>query len=221
MNNENQANEDRLKFLGQPQTQSGMGNKTYTKIVRILKLALPLMAVVIIAVIFAWPKMQAPDLPEPGEDLITSNIEKNELIKPRFESRDDKNQPFTITADTATQNVRNPDVVELSRPMADMHLNNGASIAIEADNGTYAQKAEKLVLEGKVRLSHDGGYEMVSDKLMINIEKQQAITDQNVSGHGPEGTIEATGMQADGQNKKLVFTGPAKLTLYQKVKGIE
>jgi len=217
-----QGNEERLRFLSDTQDRSaGMSTHGYTKLVRFLKLALPIIAVAIIAIIFTWPKMQAPDLPEPSENLVTANIEKNELIQPHFESQDDKNQPFTITAQRATQNVRNPDVVNLDKPMADMHLNSGSWLAIEAQSGQYRQKAESLLLEGDVKVFHDGGYEIKSDTLSINIKSRKAWSDKPVTGHGPEGTIDASGMQVDTADKSIVFTGPAKLTLYQDIDGIK
>ena len=186
-------------------------------IIRWVRLILPLIAVGVIGILFAWPQLQkvSRSLPQEKNTQAPQIISRNELINPRFESRDSENRPFTVTAKRAQQSANNSDTIILERPMADMTLGEKNWVAAEADNGEFHQKEETLLLTGDVRLFHDAGYELKTTKLLVNMGAQTATTDQSVSIRGPAGTIDATGMQADGTQKNVIFTGPAKLVLFQ------
>ena len=61
---------------------------------------------------------------------------------------------------------------------------------------------------------------MLTEKLLLNLQSRKAWSDQPVYGQGPAGSLEATGMKADAEGDKLVFTGPVKLILNRAIKGI-
>src|SRR5690606_31047360 len=163
---------------GQTAQHAAGYNPGYSVFIRRMRLILPLVALGLAAVVFTWSAVQdttlVPVQEKPGKDQI---IGKNELLNPRFESKDDKNQPYTITAQRAIQGKEDENLVMLEKPMADMLLTSGNWIAIEASNGTFRQDSQKLLLTGDVRLFHDEGYEMKMVKLDINLENHTASTD--------------------------------------------
>lgn len=186
-----------------------------------MRLILPLLAISLIGMVMAWPNVEDTLAPISQEATAPRTVGQNELINPRFESEDDQRQPFTVTANRAVQSARDPDVVILERPVADIILKDGTWLAAEAKQGAWQQNAEKLLLEGNVKLFHDQGYEVKMTKLLINMKDQQAWSDTPVSGHGPAGTLEATGLQAQNTDEKLVFTGPVRLVLNRTIEGLE
>lgn len=210
---------EKLSQLTRPQKRR-MPGKAYTRLVRFLRLALPLAALAIIAVLFSWPQMDDTLSTAQNETLLPQTTSRNELLNPRFESADEKNQPFTITARRALQNDEDPDVILLDKPMADITLNNGAWLAAEAMRGAYRQDAEKLKLTGNVVLFHDKGYEMKTEELLVDLKNRLARTNVAVYGQGPAGTIEAEGVQAYSEGGKLIFTGPVRLVLNRTIEGI-
>ena len=221
-------NEDKrdgtLEFLrakGSRQDQGRfLSDARYTSLVRLLRFALPLIALAIVALLFSWPYFQAPDAPMSAKDVSGQSIVQNELLKPRFESRDKKNQPYTITAERAIQNVSDKDVILLEQPMADIALENGDWLAIEAATGMYMQEEQQLMLQGGVRIFHDKGYEMKMAELYVDIEGETVATEKPVNGHGPQGTIRAEGMMMSSTTGVLTFTGPARLVLNRNIKGL-
>lgn len=198
--------------------QNHTPSKYYSRFVRGMRIFLPLVALGIIGFLMAWPRVNESFESVPKDLLLSQAVGKNELIKPRFESEDSKHQPFTVTADRAVQNKDNPDEIQLEQPQADMILTDGTWIAAQAREGLYHQDSENLMLQGAVKLFHDQGYEVVTEQLFVDVKKDTAWTNQPVSGHGPAGTLEATGMRAQTDTGLLVFTGPAKLVLYREVK---
>jgi lipopolysaccharide export system protein LptC len=209
-------------FWDQPALERSLPGQTYTRFVRSMRLILPLAALGMLVLVMAWPRMEetAKVKPAPPGTVTPPDVGRNELINPRFESQDEQSQPFKITATRAIQNAQDPDLVLLQKPMADITLNNGTWLAAEADSGSYRQDAEKLLLEGNVRLFHDKGYEIKTEKLLLDLKTHEAWSDRAVNGQGPAGTLAATGVRVNGDKELLVFTGPVKLVLNRSVKGM-
>jgi len=195
-------------------------SRTYSRFVRMMRLVLPLAAVAIVLLLFSWPRLEETMAPIPDENMLPRHIAKNELLAPHFQSRDEKNQPFNINASRAVQSARDPDLILLERPEADMTLRDGTWLAAAADRGAYQQKSEILLLEGSVRLFHDLGYELKTEKLTVSLEDHKAWSDAAVYAQGPAGTLEATGLQANSAGNQLIFTGPARLVLNRALKGL-
>jgi lipopolysaccharide export system protein LptC len=197
--------------------ETGRLGRGYTRFVRAMRVILPLAAVGLVGLVIAWPDMEKRVEPLRKEELIpdsAANME-NELIKPTFQSIDDKEQPFTITADLATQSRDNPDIVNLENPVGDLSMDDGASLAVKAQSGIYQQKDEKLYLKGLVKLSHNSGYTLESEEMRVNMKTREAFSDMDVYVQGPDGTIQATGLEAFSQKGLLIFKGPAKMVLTQ------
>lgn len=206
-------NDGRLTALSQNrETKVGRG---YTRFVRSMRIVLPLIAVGMTAIVLTWEDAGRRVEPLKKEEVApqTENVQ-NELLKPVFNSVDEQNQPFNITADRATQDRGNPDIVILEQPKAEVALNDGAKIGADARNGLYQQKEQKLNLEGNVHLTHSDGYVLSTQELRVDLLTQKAFSGLDVHVEGPAGTIDSTGLEGDGLNGNLIFTGPAKVVLY-------
>lgn len=210
----------RLSHLETSVKQAHVG-KGYTRFVRMMRLFLPLVAVGMAGLVMSWPDIEDTFEAIPQEDILPQNVGQNELINPRFKSRDDKSQPYEITADRAFQSAKDINIVLLEQPTADITLNDGTYLSARAEKGVYRQNAENLILDGDVTLFHDEGYEMTTARMLINMKDRKAISDRPVEGHGPAGTIQASGFQAESADNSLIFTGPAKLVLSTGIKGID
>lgn len=185
-----------------------------SKIIRGIKVVFPLSALAIMAVVMLWSDMEGSMSTFTYEELRIPEAGQNELINPRFESRDYRKQAYTITAKKAMTRDGNKDHIYLTRPLADITLNDGAWVAVEALSGEYFQEKQYLHLQGSVKLFHNEGYHMESEELKVSLKQQVAESDVSVTGQGPAGLIDATGVHADGESGDLIFYGPAKLTLY-------
>jgi lipopolysaccharide export system protein LptC len=196
-------------------------HELYSKFVRFMRLFIPLVAVGIIGIVMAWPNVDNSFAPIPKEAVAPQTIGKNELLNPRFESEDDRKQPFTITALKAVQSSTDSDVITLEKPMADITLKNKAWLSAEALQGTYRQNDERLVLKGSVRLFHDHGYEMKTEELVIDLKTNKAWSTTPVYGQGPSGTLRANkGMSVDLNEGKLIFNGRVNLVLNRNIEGL-
>jgi lipopolysaccharide export system protein LptC len=192
----------------------------YSKFVRLMRFVLPLLALVIVGLVMSWPKVEETMKTIPHEAGMPQSVAENELVEPRYEGTDEKNQPFAVTAHRAIQSGQDPDVVLLELPQGESTMNDGKAVKISADKGQYQQKAQKLLLEGNVTLDQASAYEFRTDKLLVYLKYREVWSDAKVTGKGPAGTLEASGLHATGENNLLIFTGPVKLVLTGSVKGL-
>jgi len=193
-------------------------NKGYSRFIRKVQIALPVLALLLIALIFGMNSYQGDKIiPIQEEDIqpqARQEIGKNELVNPQFESMDEKGQPFKITADTATQNSpdQNSDML-LQNPSGTMNLKSGDTVSLSANKGNYKQLDQYLDLNENVILTHSGGYQLTTNTLQIDLAANKAWSNQTVRVTGPEGEINANGLEVSSDNEKLTFKGPAKMLL--------
>jgi lipopolysaccharide export system protein LptC len=186
----------------------------YSRFVTLMKVTLPLIAAVLVGLVVVWPQFR--DVREGFRIEIarlTSTLGGQELSNARFTGTDAKGRPFTVLAESAAQVDGQKDVVKLERPKADITLQNGAWIASSADTGRYLRDEQQLDLAGGVNLFHDQGFEMHSPTARLDLRRGTAEGDEHVDGHGPTGTISATGFRVLDNGARVFFTGPAKLVL--------
>ena len=215
--------EARLERLARRENVHVANAVGYTRFVRIMRMALPLAAVGVITILFirtgVEDKLIVPmesDTPE----VQMQNIAKNELLNPKFESMDEKNQPYKITADRAVQGEKNKDLIMLDRPIGVMTMKDGIQVTVHSDTGAYRQDTERFFLQGGVFMEHADGYTLSSEEAHIDLKQNFAWSDKDVQGQGPDLLISAKGVRADGNTGEIIFAGPATLVLESGVDGV-
>jgi lipopolysaccharide export system protein LptC len=218
--------EDRLDNLTRTdQVDQHQKHVRYSKRVRRLRLVLPFLAVVAMAIVFSWdvikPEQVSTAIPAP-DDL--KKIVKNEFIAPRFSSRDDDNRPYLITADRAFQSERDQAIVLLENPSGEITVgsetridefgsNQNAMIGIHSKTGEFHQTLQTLKLQDDVKIAHSDGYTLDTRLLHIDIEHGRLHTDQAVYVEGQTMSLNASGMTGLQVDETIRFTGPVRLIL--------
>ena len=213
---ENPEREDgaRGTFWDQPVKTGRMPGARHARVVRSLRLGLPLLAAVIVLTVMAWPRIQTAMAPERQAAQVTKTAGRNQLLNPKFRGLDKDNEPYVVSADHAEQSLDDQNVVLLDKPKGDILMKSGHHVGMEGDRGTYLQHEKTLLTEGHVVLHEDEGYKFYTSKALFNAQTHEASSDQPVSGGGPDAAIAASGAQGFGNDHVLVFTGPAKLRLF-------
>ncbi|PCJ97811.1 MAG: LPS export ABC transporter periplasmic protein LptC [Zetaproteobacteria bacterium] len=212
----------RLERLSRRSVRS-MDASGYTRFVRIMRMALPLAAVGVVSILFirasVEDKLIVPvesDVPK----IQAHKIAKNELLNPKFESMDKKQQPYKITADRAVQGKKNKDLIMLDRPVGVMTMKDDVQITVRADTGAYRQDTERFFLQGGVFMEHADGYSLSSEEAHIDLKQNFAWSEKAVQGFGPDLLISAMGVRANGNTGEIIFTGPATLILSNGLDGV-
>lgn len=187
--------------------------------VSFLKVALPLVALILLGLVLAWPRL----VPDPREFRLggggggapivsTGEAETSRMLKPRFVGVDESNQPFAVTADAATH-AGSADRILLAAPKADVTTSDGSWVSVEAREGLYDRLKQTLGLRGEVAVFHDAGYEFHTSAADIDMMAGTATGTAPVQGQGPFGHLTAEGFQILDKGARILFTGKSKVEL--------
>ena len=118
----------------------------YTRFVTVMKIALPMLAAGLVVLLAVWSQfnLQETRFTLGVTEVAPDQIESLNMVNARFDGIDEKNRPYSVTAELVTQAGESADTIELTGPKADITLESGAWIALTADSGAFSRKAEIL-----------------------------------------------------------------------------
>lgn len=165
--------------------------KAYTHFVYLSKYGLSLLIIILLVALVVIPLMVRE---KSGMRLAFASIEEKEdalpvMVNPKFQGADNNNQPYFVTAETATQ--QNDETILLKDVAADLTTENNAWLALVAGQGLLNLKEEQLMLQGNVQLYHDQGHEMRTEEVRINLGKMTAFGDTPIQIQGHFGHIKS------------------------------
>ncbi|HIJ38870.1 MAG TPA: LPS export ABC transporter periplasmic protein LptC [Rhodospirillaceae bacterium] len=187
----------------------------YSRFVDLMKVALPATAAALMGLLAAWPSLSSREgiFQTSFAKINLKTVDTLSMSRPRYFGTDDKNLPFTLTADIGTQTDPQNLVVALEKPVADLTSKDGGGIVINSDLGFFRQKDGTLDLLGHVDLYQDSGLEMHTESARIDVGPGDAIGDEPTQGQGPSGTIVGDGFRLWNRGKVIIFSGKAKAVL--------
>lgn len=202
--------------IGHPNALHGRSVRAYSRFVVMMKVLLPVIALLLIGLVVAWPYLKLSDtrFSIGFTALKVGNVEDPAMINPRFLGVDKEQQTFSITADIAKNLLNAERSVELEMPKADISLEDGTWLVVTAKSGTYVRQNETLTLNQSVNLFHDSGYEFRTESADIELTTGVASGSLPIEGHGPFGKLKAEGFRLVDKGKTIYFTGKSKLTIY-------
>jgi lipopolysaccharide export system protein LptC len=195
--------------------RSGEVSARYSRFVQGMRLILPTIAVLLVLAVALWPEFSE------IEDAITTtdiridirDAERLTMSHPRYMSRDENGAAYTVTADEAEQMEAIPGGMALVNPAADVTLEDGSWVMLQALTGEYWDEERRLELIGDVSLFHDAGYEFHTQQATVDFAAGRAEGHAPVEGFGEFGDIESEGFAIEDRGAVIIFTGRAHLVL--------
>lgn len=206
---------------------------TYTNHIVFLRIFLPLVAVIALAVVIIWPlysgwmlrQQTANSTTRLRAEEIAMTLPKAgapaqlQVTKPEFSGVDREQRPFKITADKIIQEVTidNPTggAIALDQPKAIMVLDaqNTVQATLQAMKGLYDQQKQTLILTEQVRLTHTDGYVLDMQDLFVDLATGSSKTSYPVQGNGPLGSLSGQSLEVRQHGQHLILHGPSKVIL--------
>lgn len=176
--------------------RAGRRVRRYSRLVALMKVALPLGAVALVAVIFLSARNRG-DLTEifSPEELAQLGAGLR-LDNPRFAGVTERGEPFVVRADWALPDRAMPREIELQRPRGEIELSDGRTVSVEAANGHLDRKRQTARLDGGVTVEASDGYRLETGELAFDFDERTARAPGPVTAHGPHGDIESGSMHA-------------------------
>lgn len=183
----------------------------HDRLVHFLSRALPAAIGLLVAIMIITP------LSPRGEVGFLLDRNKVAVIKDRlrvdnamYRGMDNNGRPFSLTAGNAVQRSSAEGIVRMNDLSARILLKDGPAV-LNAQSGRYDIRAERVNVDGPVRLSAADGYRMVARGVSIDLENQQMMGQGRVDGAIPAGTFSADRLQADLSQRTVTLDGNARL----------
>jgi lipopolysaccharide export system protein LptC len=184
--------------------------KRHSRRVRILRWALPAAALgglaVILLVVWLDPLRFYRDLPvQFGRISITDN--KLTIEAPKLTGFTQDRRPYSVTAESAMQDLGSPNVIELAGILGQVELANRGETEMRAKNGVYDMKSGNMNLSNGIEIGATGGYKVTLHDAFVEVRKGRIVTDKPVSAVFPDGTLEAQSVEILEHGDRVKFVG--------------
>jgi lipopolysaccharide export system protein LptC len=207
------GNDARRERLFQVRSARGAGHG-YSRLVRSLRLLLPLLAAGLLVLAMIWPQLDWRSVVL--SDDVDTTIDINDAQQLRMRNAklvgvDEDNQPFKISAAEARQGEDGINSVILDRPAGEIAMKDGTELTMQADNGLYNRNEDRLELSGSVTVTHGDGYRLQTESATVLMKSGRASGNQLIDGYGPEGLIQGEGFEIVDKGKTVRILGKSRL----------
>jgi lipopolysaccharide export system protein LptC len=190
--------------------------RSYSVIVRFLKLILPLTAIGLILMLFLWPQLTSvpiEPLNEKDVEALQRSERENRLLNPVFSTQDEKGRPVQVTANEAVQYKDNDRVINLKTPKATLHQNDDSISSLTASNGIYDRISKTIILNEDIVISGQNGMNLQTERLVADLKTGDAQSEGEAILTTKQGTIIGQKIIIERNGAKTIFEGPAKAVM--------
>lgn len=175
--------------------------------IHLLRRILPALCVALLLALGGWALVTTVFSRQGGANR--SNVLVIHMLKPDLQGRDEKGQPYNVTADSAVRDDADPARVIFDAPV--FTLGSGAQQThVRARHGVYRDDTRILNLTGDVHLDNGAGYHFVTEHAVVDTQKNNVDGELHVEGNGPLGRIAASSYAVRDGGARVFFFGQVK-----------
>jgi lipopolysaccharide export system protein LptC len=189
----------------------------HSRMVRMLRVAVPAvvglaMAGLVAISIFNPFRMLMKQLPIDMDNLVVSGT-KITMESPHLSGFSVDQRPYELWAKTATQDLNDPDHVELNVLRAKILQQDRSTVTMEAQTGLFDTKAQLLDLHKDILLVSSTGYEARLSQALLDIAKGTVTSEEPVDVKLLNGTLTADRLRITEKGELVRFEGRVKMNL--------
>jgi lipopolysaccharide export system protein LptC len=189
----------------------------HSRMVRVLRVAVPAAVIVAMAAIVAVSvfnpfRMLLPKLPVDMGNLVVSGT-KITMESPHLAGFSTDQRPYEMWAKTATQDLTDPDHVELGQLRAKVAMEDKSTVTLDARTGYYDSKSQMLDLRKDVFVQSSTGYEAKLSQAYVDINKGSVTSDEHVDVKLLNGTLTADRLRIINSGEVVRFEGNVVMNL--------
>jgi lipopolysaccharide export system protein LptC len=189
----------------------------HSRLVRVLRIAVPAvvglaMAGVVAVSIFNPFRALMKQLPLDIDNLVVSGS-KITMESPHLSGFSPDQRPYELWAKTATQDLNDPDHVELKTLRAKILQEDKSTVTMVARTGMFDTKAQLLDLRKDIFLQSSTGYEASLSQALLDIGKGTVTSEEPVDVKLLNGTLTADRLRITEKGELVRFEGNVKMNL--------
>ncbi|WP_024512955.1 LPS export ABC transporter periplasmic protein LptC [Bradyrhizobium sp. ARR65] len=171
----------------------------HSRMVRTLRIAVPAAVLLALAVIvgisiFNPFRMLMPKLPLDVGNLVVSGT-KITMESPHLSGYTPDQRPYELWAKTATQDLTDPDHVELNKVRAKVLMEDRSTVTLDALTGLFDNKQQTIDLRKDIFLQTTTGYEARLTHAFVDMAKNTVDSDEHVDVKLTNGTLSSDRMK--------------------------
>ena len=183
----------------------------HSRMVRVLRIAVPAavalsLAAIVLVSVFNPFRMLLPKLPVDMSNLVISGT-KVTMESPHLAGYSQDQRPYEVWANTAVQDVTDPDHVELHTLRGKMLMEDQSTVTLEAVNGLMDTKEQLLTLHKDIYVHTTAGYDAWLSQAFVDMNKGTVTSDEHVDVKWADGKISADTMKVTGGGEVVRFDG--------------
>ena len=212
-----------MNSVQNPPYQAGMDARfrtaaRHSRMVRVLRVAVPAavalsMTAIVFVSVYNPFRMLLPKLPVDMGNLVVSGT-KITMEAPHMSGYTPDQRPYEVWAKTATQDLTDPDRVDLRTLRAKVLMEDRTTqITLDARSGLFDSKAQLLDLRKDIFLQSSSGYEARMSQAMVDIGKSTVTSEERVDVKLLNGTLSADRLRITGGGEVVRFEGNVLMNL--------
>lgn len=146
-------------------------------------------------------------IPEVSVASVAVQNNKLTMEQPKLSGFKKDNKAYEVVAESASQDIRKPNVVELTAPVARIEMQKGSWARLSAATGIYDSTSEKLVVTDKVTVKTDSGLDMRMKQADVDFKTGAMFSNQPVELDLPDGWVKSDTMRVVDNGKTILFEG--------------
>jgi lipopolysaccharide export system protein LptC len=184
----------------------------HSRLVRVLRIAVPAavllsMATIILVSVYNPFRMLLPKLPIDMGNLVVSGT-KITMESPHLSGYTEPDRrPYEVWAKTATQDVTDPDHLDLKTLRAKVLNQDQTTVTLDAREGLMNTKDQLLDLHHDIFLQTSSGYEARLDQAFVDMGKGTVSSDTHVDVKLTNGTLSSDRLRITGGGEVIRFEG--------------
>lgn len=182
----------------------------YSRLVAILKIGLPLLALVLLASMFL---VTAEDDFEGGIAFTEADLDRLgqglQITAPVLTGMTRAQDPFRFTATVVRPDDAPPNRAEIERLAGRIDFLGGPSLTLAAPEAVLDLETERMTASGRVTIETDDGYTLSADRMELDLVDGSVLAAGEVDSVGPMGTIRSETLRvvpAEGDGDHRVFS---------------
>jgi lipopolysaccharide export system protein LptC len=189
----------------------------HSRLVRILRVAVPaavmlsMTAIVFISIVNPF-RILATKLPLDMGNLVVSGT-KITMESPHLSGFSPDQRPYELWAKTATQDVTDPDHVELGTLRAKVLMEDQTTVTMDARTGLFDTKSQMLDLRKDIFLQSSTGYEARLTSALVDIANGTVKSDEPVDVKLLNGTLRSDRLRITEKGDVAFFEGNVVMNL--------
>lgn len=182
----------------------------HSRLVRILRIAVPVTVVLAMASIvavstFLNPFTMIPVKVDSGNMVVTGT--KITMESPHLSGFTPDQRPYELWAKTATQDITDPDHVDLNDLRAKVLMEDRSTLLLDARTGRFDNKQQQLDLHKDIFLRTSTGYEARLNSAFVDMNKGTVSSDDHVDVKLTNGTLTADRLRITEGGDVIRFEG--------------